>query len=63
MTAEEIPPFPMIMKALVGKGDFKILVLSVLEQRPMHGYEITKVIQEQSHGCYRPSAGSVYSSP
>jgi DNA-binding PadR family transcriptional regulator len=60
MTAEEIPPFPMLMKALVGKGDFKILVLSVLQQRPMHGYEITKVIQEQSHGFYRPSAGSIY---
>jgi len=60
MTADEIPQFPIFMKALVGKGDFKILVLSVLEQRPMHGYEITKVIQEQSNGFYRPSAGSVY---
>lgn len=60
MTSEEISPFPMLMKALVGRGDFKILVLSVLEQRPMHGYEISKVIQEHSHGLYRPSAGSIY---
>lgn len=60
MTAEEMPQFPMFMKALVGKGDFKILVLSVIERRPMHGYEITRVIQEHSHGLYRPSAGSVY---
>jgi DNA-binding PadR family transcriptional regulator len=52
--------FPLFVRACVAKGDFKMIVLSVLQQRPMHGYEITRVIQEQSRGFYRPSAGSVY---
>jgi len=57
---ENFPHFPMLVKSLVCKGDFKILVLSVLQDRPMHGYEITKVIQERAHGIYRPSPGAVY---
>jgi len=52
--------FPLLVKACVAKGNFKMIVLNVLQQRPMHGYEITRVIQEQSRGFYRPSAGSVY---
>jgi DNA-binding PadR family transcriptional regulator len=52
--------FPLFVRACVAKGDFKMIVLSVLQQRPMHGYEVTRVIQEQSRGFYRPSAGSVY---
>lgn len=26
----------------------------------MHGYEIIRTLGERSHGCWRPSAGSVY---
>jgi len=52
--------FPLFVRACVAKGDFKMIVLSVLQKRPMHGYEVTRVIQEQSRGFYRPSAGSVY---
>jgi len=53
-------PMQFLAKAFLAKGDFKILVLSVLQSRPMHGYEITKVIEEQSHGIYRPGPGAVY---
>lgn len=60
MKENKAPPLPMIMKTLICKGDFKVIVLSVLQDRPMHGYEITRVIQEESHGMYRPSAGAVY---
>lgn len=60
MKEDRSPPLPMIMKTLICKGDFKVIVLSVLQDRPMHGYEITRVIQEESHGMYRPSAGAVY---
>jgi DNA-binding PadR family transcriptional regulator len=60
MKEDKSPPLPMIMKTLICKGDFKVIVLSVLQDRPMHGYEITRVIQEESHGMYRPSAGAVY---
>jgi len=44
----------------LGKGDFKFLVLRVLRDRPMHGYEIMKVLQQRFHGFYRPSAGAIY---
>ena len=63
MSDSELPsthPMPFLAKAFFAKGDFKILVLSVLQNRPMHGYEITKIIEEQSHGIYRPGAGAVY---
>src|SRR5439155_18529729 len=43
-----------------GKGDFKGLVLHLLEERPMHGYEIIKAIEERYHGFYKPSAGAIY---
>ncbi len=44
----------------LAKGDFKGLVLRILEDRPMHGYEIMKAIEERYHGFYKPSAGAIY---
>ena len=52
--------FPIFVKACIAKGGFKILVLSILQSKPMHGYEISSTIQERSHGFYRPSPGSIY---
>lgn len=52
--------FPIIAKALVARGDFKMIVLTVLQERPMHGYEISTFIEEQSQGFYRPSPGAIY---
>jgi DNA-binding PadR family transcriptional regulator len=63
MTDIQHPPthaIPFLAKAFFAKGDFKIIVLSVLQERPMHGYEIVRTIQEQSKGLYKPSPGSVY---
>ncbi len=42
------------------KGDFKGLVLHMLEEKPMHGYEIMKALEERSKGFYTPSPGSIY---
>ena len=44
----------------LAKGDFKGLVLRLLEERPMHGYEIIKELEERYHGVYKPSAGTIY---
>lgn len=52
--------FPIIAKAFVARGDFKMIVLAVLQERPMHGYEISTFIEEQSRGFYRPSPGAIY---
>ena len=43
-----------------GHGDLKLVILSLLEERPRHGYDIIKAIEERSGGMYQPSAGTVY---
>ena len=42
------------------KGDFGSLILHVLEDKPMHRYEIMKAIEERFHGFYKPSPGTIY---
>ena len=42
------------------RGMIEPAILQVLLESPMHGYEIITKIEEQSHGIWRPSAGSVY---
>ncbi len=44
----------------LAKGGFQTLVLRALSERPMHGYEIIKVLEDRFQGFYRPSAGAVY---
>jgi len=54
------PAFGFFAKVFVGRGHFKVLVLRILRERPMHGYEITQVLGERSHGFYHPNPGAVY---
>ena len=42
------------------RGDMKYVVLDLLNEKPRHGYEIMRDLQEKSHGFYSPSAGSIY---
>ena len=35
-------------------------ILTLLAERPMHGYEMIQQIAERSNGIWRPSPGSVY---
>ena len=44
----------------VGRGDVRAAVLALLSERPMHGYQIIREIEERSGGTWKPSAGSVY---
>jgi DNA-binding PadR family transcriptional regulator len=44
----------------VGRGDVRAAVLSLLAEKPMHGYQIIREIEERSGGSWKPSAGSVY---
>jgi len=44
----------------IRRGEIRPLILSVLRQKPMHGYEVIQELEEQSGGRWRPSAGSVY---
>ena len=43
-----------------GRGDIKYALLELLQERPMHGYEMMKALEEKSGGFYTPSAGSIY---
>jgi DNA-binding PadR family transcriptional regulator len=42
------------------RGDVRAAVLTLLAERPMHGYEMIKEIEERSEGAWTPSAGSIY---
>src|SRR5215467_10754011 len=44
----------------VGRGDVYAATLLLLEGQSLHGYQIIQLIEEQSSGHWRPSAGSVY---
>ncbi|MBA3945203.1 MAG: helix-turn-helix transcriptional regulator [Herpetosiphonaceae bacterium] len=43
-----------------GRGDVRAAVLSLLTEKPLHGYEIIQQITARSGGAWRPSPGSVY---
>jgi DNA-binding PadR family transcriptional regulator len=42
------------------KGDLKYVILDLLKEKPRHGYEVIRALEEQSHGLYTPSPGVVY---
>lgn len=41
-------------------GDMKYVILKLLRDKPRHGYEIMKELEDRLHGCYSPSPGTVY---
>jgi DNA-binding PadR family transcriptional regulator len=43
-----------------GPGEVRLALLSMLGERPMHGYELMKQLEERSGGIYRASAGTIY---
>jgi DNA-binding PadR family transcriptional regulator len=44
----------------LGAGDLALLVLALLKEKPSHGYEIIKALEERSNGFYSPSPGMIY---
>ncbi len=54
------PEGPAEGRRFFGRGDMKFALLGLLQERPMHGYEMIKALEERSGGFYAPSAGSVY---
>lgn len=41
-------------------GELKLVILRLLKERPRHGYDIIKALEERMAGCYTPSAGTIY---
>ncbi len=42
------------------KGSAELMILSLLEGRPRHGYEISKLIESRSEGAIRFNVASLY---
>jgi len=41
-------------------NDLQLIILALLAQRPAHGYELIKTVEEHSGGFYVPSPGVIY---
>ena len=41
-------------------GHLRLYLLSLLAERPMHGYELIQALEERFGGPYTPSAGTIY---
>jgi DNA-binding PadR family transcriptional regulator len=44
----------------VRRGNVRYAILSALQERPMHGYQVIQELETRTQGRWRPSAGSVY---
>ena len=44
----------------MARGEVRAAVLALLAERPMHGYQIIREIEQRSGGAWKPSPGSVY---
>ncbi len=42
------------------QGDLKYVILRLLEEKPRHGYDIIKELEDRFGGAYAPSPGTVY---
>jgi DNA-binding PadR family transcriptional regulator len=42
------------------RGDLKFVILRLISEKAMHGYEVMQALEEESCGVYKPSPGSVY---
>ena len=41
-------------------GDLRLALLRLIADKPRHGYELIKAIEEMTGGAYSPSPGSIY---
>jgi DNA-binding PadR family transcriptional regulator len=42
------------------KGDLKYVILDLVRDKPRHGYDVIRELEERSYGFYKPSPGVVY---
>lgn len=45
---------------LLDYGELRTVVLALIAEKPRHGYELIKAIEERSAGSYIPSPGVIY---
>lgn len=45
---------------MFGQGELRLALLALIAEKPSHGYELIKDIEEMTGGAYAPSPGAVY---
>lgn len=45
---------------LLEHGDLRFVILALLKDKPSHGYELIRALEERTGGAYRPSPGVIY---
>ena len=45
---------------LLEHGDLRFVILALLKDKPSHGYELIRALEESTGGSYRPSPGVIY---
>lgn len=48
------------MTPVFAHGHLRLYLLSLLDQSPMHGYELILALENRAGGTYTPSAGTIY---
>ncbi|MDJ0377225.1 PadR family transcriptional regulator [Cryobacterium sp. PH31-L1] len=48
------------MSAMFAHGSLRLYLLSLLNERPRHGYELIQALSDRFGGTYSPSAGTIY---
>ncbi|KFF58760.1 PadR family transcriptional regulator [Cryobacterium sp. MLB-32] len=48
------------MTPVFAHGSLRLYLLSLLAERPQHGYELIQALSERFGGTYSPSAGTIY---
>lgn len=46
--------------AVFAHGHLRLYLLSLLDERPMHGYDLMQALADRFGGTYVPSAGTIY---
>ena len=45
---------------MFGQGDLRLVLLALIAEKPRHGYDLIRAIEEKFGGAYAPSPGAVY---
>ncbi|HEY7064936.1 MAG TPA: PadR family transcriptional regulator [Chloroflexota bacterium] len=59
MSKHWFPPDPPRQRRFE-KGDLKYVILGLIADKPRHGYEVIRALEERFGGLYTPSPGAVY---
>ena len=52
--------FGQFRERFFDRGDLKYVILELLRERPRHGYDVIRALEERFRGFYAPSPGTVY---